>query len=272
MNSKIVLVCDSHAISAYQRCPELYRLSTLRGLEPVTEYLPFKKGSIIAEMLEAYYNILIERPIEKNDLIEIVAKHLLTSDLNQEIKDLIEFRFYRYWKFYKNDIWKPIACEGNTAFSKVIYEDSQHLFIYEGRPDLHMYWDRSHKKRAITDHKSQGYSYEYYPHNNQALGYCWGLETDTFFYNFFGLQETGKPEDWFHRSSKIFTKEQIETWKQNTIQWFFKITRDQDYVASLQCTTKFGTCAFHQICEQPKNWVKEGLLRRNFKQREHKVW
>jgi len=162
--------------------------------------------------------------------------------------------------------------EGEIAFSKILYEDSKYLFVYEGRPDMVVWLNSDQKDKMIVDHKSQARRNDIYPYNNQVLGYCWGLGVDTFCYNYFGLQETGDPKDWFRRSAHRFSKSDIENWKSATIEWFKKIADDTQHIKSLQCSGTYGICTFKDLCECREDWARADKIRREYKQKEFKVW
>jgi len=167
-------------------------------------------------------------------------------------------------------MWIPIVAE--KGFTKRFYEDDKYLFVYEGKPDLTVFLSSRRDITSIVDHKSQTRRSDYYSYNNQAIGYCWASEIDCFTYNFFGLQETGKPEDWFRRVSKIYTKQELDDWYQTTLKWFKKIANDEDYNKSMQCEGKYGICEFHKLCEIRDNDIRNDIIRREFKLNEYRSW
>lgn len=181
------------------------------------------------------------------------------------------FTLYRtliaYDSQYRNDGWTPLAVE--KGFSKVIYEDDENLFVYEGRPDL-IALDPSGKRLAV-DHKTRGASNNIYEHNNQVLGYLWAGQATTFVYNYLTLTKVPK----FDRAPFEFKTSQIESWVENTIQWYWQIKRDiqsETFLKSLNCQGKFGICDFARVCEQPKENVKLHILQSNFKKRNYRSW
>jgi hypothetical protein len=168
---------------------------------------------------------------------------------------------------YANDGWIPLAVE--KGFSKVLYEDDENLFVYEGRPDL-IALDGTGKRLAV-DHKTRGTSHNIYEHNNQVFGYLWAGQATTFVYNYLTLTKVPK----FDRAPFEFTAAQIESWVANTIGWYRQMKRDiqsQDFLKSFNCQGKYGVCDFALVCEQPKENVKLHILQSNFKKRNYRSW
>ena len=269
---KKVLALDSHGLSDFQRCPRLYKYTNILGIEPGITYEPFERGTTITMMLEAYYLAKREEKSIKQAITQIIQDILYMSSLPQDMKDLIEIRFMRYIKHYKDESWFPIAMESECAFSKILYEDSDYLFVYEGRPDMVVWLDFDKKHKLIIDHKSQSRRKDLYFYNNQVLGYSWGLDIPNFAYNYFGIQESGEPNDWFRRSGHRFIERDIAKWKLQTIHWFKKIVEDESLYPSLQCDGPYGLCAFKNLCECNEDWVMEDKIKREFKKRTFKVW
>lgn len=268
---KKTLVLDSHGLSDYQHCPRLFSYTQIDNIEPSKQYEPFTRGRVIAKMLEEYYKEKLAKTLRPASYSRIVDEILKPAQLETN-KDLIESRFYSYCHHYKNESWIPLAIEESAAFSRILYEDDEYLFVYEGRPDLVVQLSNIDSTRIVVDNKHQTRHYDLYFYNNQAMGYCWGLEIDFFCYNYFGLQESGGPKDWFRRPSTRFSKFQLEQWKHDTIKWYFAIARDVDYLKTWRCEGKYSLCAYHELCEQTLPNVIAIKKEREFKQKEHKVW
>ena len=228
-----ILTLDSHSLSNYQRCPQLYNYTDVQNIEPISLYAPFEKGTVISRCLEDYYK---QPEITGSILKEICEKNIYNSNSLDEVSRLhIQMRFLKYAQYYKNEQWKVVAVE--EGFSSVLYEDKNFKFIYEGRPDLVV--SLQDNRLAIIDHKSESRSDNLYFYNNQALGYCWATGVRIFTYSYFGLQETGGPKDWFRRSSIVFEDKQIQNWEENTISWYFRLLNDAWFQKSYQCTGKY---------------------------------
>lgn len=271
MPQKIV-IADSHAISRFQECEAAYEFSNVIKIQTREERRGIDRGTVIATLLEEYYRARKNGELTREKIFEIIAKHLDTSELSADDKDLIRFRFMKYYGHYKNENLEIIAVEPETAFSKVIYEDKDYLFIYEGRPDIIFKTPGVNGIIYPADHKSRSQNHSIYFYNNQAMGYCWASRTQHFMYNFFGLQETGGAEKWFERPTKVFTEDQILEWKEDTIEWFHRIARTTKFLRSRRCQGKYGICEFHKLCETTTGFVKLDMMKRLFKPNTHVAW
>jgi len=269
---KKTLVLNSHSLSYYQKCPSLFKFTNIRKITPREEKRPFERGTVISRMMEEYYRAKRSNELTKSKIFSIVQEILYNSSLEEEDKNLIEMRFFNYWKFYQNENWIVIAVEKEAAFSKVLYEDDDYLFIYEGTPDLVAEISPRERRRFCCDHKHQSRKTDIYVFNNQVLGYCWGTNCNLFTYNIFSVIESGKPSDWFRRPTNSFNPAIIQNWVDTTIRWYFKIVNDTEFLPSLNCESKYGVCSYHKICEQPLVNIQEGLIEREFKPYEYKSW
>lgn len=259
---KKILKLDSHQLTAFQHCPQHFLFSYVLGIQPVQDKIAFKKGSAITKFLAAHYWRILRKKDrnllkELSFLVQYIGKHFESPE-----KELLTVALTSYIVHYKDENWVPIAIE--KGFSKIIYEDENHLFIYEGRPDLVVRIPPSPKLIAV-DHKSRSQTYKLYPYNNQLLGYCDAIGTDTFVYNYLTLI---KDPDRYERKVHYVTPAQITAWRNETIQWFFKILKakeDNEFLRSLQCTTRFGECSYIHICEQPGEQMKLWEIHKSFK-------
>jgi len=271
IKNKIYLMIDSHSLSDYQQCPQRYKWTTIEEIQPRRIHNPFERGIIISKLLEEFYAAKIRNEVTKGLLHHLIKAYIQQgNNLSEEDRELIQTRFLMYIKFYQDELWIPIAAE--KGFSKKLYEDEQFCFIYEGRPDLVVWLSPKKELFSIVDHKSESRKNDIYPYNNQAQGYCWAANTPIVHYNYFGLQSTGGPKEWFRRKSHIFTVNDISKWKQTTIEWFRRIAQDTDFIQSWQCEGKYGVCQYHQLCEVNDYGIQKGLVRLHFKPTEFRVW
>lgn len=279
---KLTLTCDSHSLRSFKQCPARFDFVHERKIEPIEHNEKFDIGTAVHELMRVYYGLKKEKgeitPVELSQINELILQP--TTYLTQDQKDFLEVRFLRYHKHYKNDSYVTVAVE--TGFSKILYEDDNYLFIYEGRPDwVFRLNDNVDSILGVADHKSQSRHYDHYFYNDQALGYCWAAGTQLFTYNYFGLQETGTPDSWFRRSKKIFQPQEIGEWHKTTIEWYFKIARileeavffgnKSQWDKSWQCQNGWGICEFARICEAP-SIMKEDVINRFYQISTHKAW
>jgi len=265
---KYTLALNSHQLSNFQLCETKYLYSELIRIQPIEMGLGIRKGNILGRWLNLYYYNKIKPRTSFGRVLynPMLWIELIKKELNWGPQDA--FKLYavltRYGTEYKNESWHPVAIE--KGFSKILYEDAENLFVYEGRIDLLV---ENEGKLLVVDHKSQKMNYSIYEFNNQAIGYLWGCDAAEFVYNYLTLTKDPK----FHRAVHPFNSGQIEAWKQNTIKWFFRVKevlQKREFLPSLNCSTKFGVCDFHRICEQPNELVKLHIIRSNFKKKIYK--
>lgn len=287
---KQILALDSHSLSYYQHCPEEYRYKALVQIEQVNTKNAFVQGTYWAKMLEIYYRARIKYESKwkqagtYNDKMSALSKRLGRSantyagftDIEQ---NLWSTRIQLYHKTFYRENWIPLAVE--TGFSFVLYEDSEYLFIYEGRPDLIMSiidpFNNSKRVTAVCDHKTRAMNRDLIDFNNQVNGYLCATQANYFFYNYCGKQMEGGPAKYFQRQLVLRPQPVLERWKLNTIQWYLKIAhsiRHNKFDLSMQCTGQYGPCDFVKLCSANDKLEYDSVMNSSFKKRERewKAW
>jgi hypothetical protein len=276
---RLILVCSSHSLSNFQKCPACYKYSDRLQIEPAKDYRPFQRGTVITNLLGYYYRAKKEGTLTKNTVHEAIKTILETSQLSQEDKTLISGRFLRYCSFYRNETWKIKAVEQiepedrnlGTGFSKIIYETDELLFVYEGEPDLIISPGSAFDYLAVVDHKSQSRKGQLFEYTNQFRGYCWATGLRHIIINYFGIQKSGEPKEWFHRKVHSFTKDHLELWKRDTIEWFFRIARaklNKKYPRTWQCEGKYGVCHYTDLCTSAHlPFIVKAKMKKDFKKK-----
>jgi len=268
---KFVLTLNSHSLADYQQCPTRYLFTNHLKIQPAETKPAFVRGDLVTRWLAIYYQNKIKHKESRKELL--LSPLFWTGRIQKAMRVSTNdaFSLYRvlvsYATNYQNDGWEPLAVE--KGFSKILYEDDENLFVYEGRPDLIA--KDSTGETMVIDHKTRSMKYQIYEFNNQVLGYLWAGEATVFLYNYLTL--TNSPG--FERAPFRFSQDQIEDWRENAIDAYFNIKRDierQKFPKSYQCSSKFGVCEFHRICEQPSSNVKLHVIRSNFKPRNYRSW
>lgn len=260
---KFTLTLNSHSLSMYQECEEKFMYSHFIGIESPRNTFAMDRGTEVAKFLQLlYYNrIKPHASIKKVLNNPILWTNRFSKRLN--IPNTEAFELYRacvkYTINYKDNDWKPVAVE--KGFSKVLYEDDENLFVWEGRPDLIV----SHNGEIFpVDHKCQARKNDIYAFNNQARGYVWAIGSTKFVYNYIVLTKIPN----FERQPHQFTLDQINDWKLDTIEWFKRIRESilrAKFTRSWNCQTKYGVCDFRSICEQPRINIKGHIIKGTFK-------
>jgi hypothetical protein len=258
---KTCIILNSHSLHNFQICEAKHSFVDVLGLVQIGETKQaFQKGIDIAKLLEIYYY----RKMKKKSVVPIVGNiHLWLKRFGKyaDFKTTMQMSesLISYFKEYAQENVTPIAVE--KGFSKTIYEDAENHFVYEGRPDLVVKFPDG--GIHIWDHKTQSRRESIYPFNNQALGYCWALNTNSFGYNYLVFTK----ENQIRREVFKFSQTQIDQWKEDTIKWFFRIKEAREtshYLRSWNCQGKYGICEFHKICEAPTESLKLWVAKSEF--------
>lgn len=269
--SKFTLAINSHALSDFQECEMKHAFKHFIGIEPLGTKRVMERGTLFAKFLEILYKNRLNprhsfKKVLNNPLIWIprIVKKCNVSE--KEAYDLYA-TMKEYVKYWKGRDWEPVAVE--KGFSKVIHEDNGNLFVWEGRPDLIA---TLNSELLVCDHKTQGQSKSIYQFNNQARGYLWATGSTKFVYNYIVFTKQVQ----FRREVHPFTQAQIDDWKSTTIEWFFRLKHARmngKFLQSWNCSTIYGPCEFHRICEQPNPQVQSFTIKSQFKQRKvYRSW
>lgn len=247
-----VLTLNSHSLSYFQRCEQFYQYAVLENLILNEPYYPFDRGALISKIMELWYRARRRnygiRKLQKleNKLFKILLK---ANVIREDDRLQIAGRIMEYFNKYRSESYKIVAVE--QGFSKVLYEDSNVLFIYEGRPDLVVDFGRGMGIGPI-DHKTESRKSDIYMFNNQMIGYCWAINSKLGIYNFIGLQKDSKDGDVLRRTTCNFSDSQIEQWRADTIKWYYRILaarQNKKFLRSWNCDGKYGICQYAPICE-----------------------
>jgi len=272
--SKKVLTFSSHTLGEFVKCPKAFEFSQLVRIEPKGTKPAFARGKLIGRCLEIYYKAK-QRKYFKLDLLiaklaDIISEH---PDIETADQFKLSLRFRQYCKHYTNESWQIVAVE--QTFSKVLYEDDEYIYLYEGTPDLvvRIYTGQL----AVVDHKTRSMDKDLLGLANQPLGYLWAVETDWFAYNYFGLQDTGSPDKWFKRQFERFNKVLIDRWVSDTIENYHNARRMAEtmkFSRTYNCDSKYGACQFYKICNEGDTLGENLVIRQHFqiKDDSYGVW
>jgi hypothetical protein len=275
---KITLTLNSHALAAFQRCPQSFLFSYIKEIEPITKYKPFVRGTIMTKLLARYYYFKRKGLPLKEIAQDGLDTLKVAKDLTEDEKYDIELRYLAYLNYYRNENWYPEIIENcdipgheGSGMSKVLYEDSQYCFIYEGEVDLIVRVGRNSDDLMIVDNKTQSRKSDLYFYTNQFRGYSFLAGISTVCINYIGFQDN--PELWFRRAVQGFSQADIKMWQADTLEWFFivaKAIKGGNYLRSWQCEGKYGLCTYHKLCEIPYEPIREKKIELEFKERDRK--
>lgn len=269
--SRDILKLDSQALNTYQQCPRKFFWSFKRNIEPVKRKTALSMGGVMHDLFEFVNTGLIEKRDELRNLILEALQTVDMSEVSSEERALITKRFLEYFNYWQveDSKYELVACE--KGFSKTIYEDSNVLFVYEGRIDALFYHNREqvYVWRDYKTHSGQ----KLYKHTNQFYGYTWALteygcrgEID-----YIGKNKTfnpNEPSKTFEREIVKFHQSQVDRWVVRAIDTFYDIYRDTRYHERMSaCQGKYGVCSFHTLCERDPS-IHESLIQINYKEKE----
>jgi PD-(D/E)XK nuclease superfamily len=246
---KVSIVLNSHSLSNFSRCPRLYWYSDVMYYRLNRAKAALSKGTLFTRMLALYYKERQRHGSVTQEFVQKIAKAAYGPTIKEETKSFLSLRFINYAAYFRNEDIRVLAVEKGFAF--VLYEDKDYQFIYEGTPDLVASVDGH---LSVFDHKTRSQDRDINEFTNQALGYCYGVGTDQFIYNYIGLQTTGNASHWFKRQPVRFSTYQLKEWRENTLYSFYRVAeilKAQKFPRTYACDGKYGSCFFKYPCAQP---------------------
>lgn len=274
-NEKFTLTLNSHSLSSFQECESKHLYSHLLGVEGLNTKLAMDRGTLYARFLETYYKGKISPKLSRLRYIGNaplwIARISKRLGISSQDSQHLYGAMLDYLKEYQGESWIPLATE--RGFSKIIYEDAENLFVYEGRPDLVALSDPINKDLLVIDHKTQGKTDSFYAHNNQAYGYMWNYTNcHQFVYNYIVFTKVTQ----FRREAFEYHASQIEAWCNDTIEWFFRVKnaiQKKSFLKSMNCQGRWGCCPYTLICERPTEAQKLSVIRMQYKKRKpYRSW
>src|SRR5574339_40587 len=256
----LVIKHSSHSLTNFTICEQQHAFVDLLSLKSPNEKPWFKRGTLVSRILCNYYYRKIKHKdfqpvVDPLFLFNIAVKKLNYS--REEARDFMKIMIH-YFSAYENETWIPLAVEKRFAIK--IYENDKYTFIYEGQMDLVVSQDNA---VVIVDHKTQSRKYDIYPFNHQVMGYLYATKASQFVYNYIKFTK----EDSLRRVPVIFTQAQLDRWKDDTIEQFFRTAHayeKKSFLRSWNCSTKYGVCDFHNVCEATSYNQQKWLLDTQF--------
>lgn len=287
---------DSQMINTFQACEKKYDYSFIQNLTPPDKAEALERGDLMHKMLEVYYSLQIEgmfEKIQRKEPVSEVWKELFETGITlpkdksfpsiqetatragnyygtkmdlaaEEITSTI-YQFKEYSLYFMHDSWRALAVE--EVGSKVLFETEDLKLIYNFKIDL-----VAEKGSIIApfDHKTSKRRENPSSLSNQFIGYCYGLGLNNLVVNKIGFQKTLSPAERFNRYILTIDDERIEEWKQNTIQWGFRMVEaneSQLYLLDLTSCDKYSGCIFAPLCETSPSG-RDWKIQRDYNTRE----
>jgi hypothetical protein len=252
------------------KCEQLYNYTTIQGLQPKGVNFGQSRGTHVHALLYLFYKAKLEKK-PYNECVNIAMRYLRFVGKRMKPEDfmLLARKFGEYVGYYRNENITPIAVE--VGFSRIIYEDLNYLFIYEGRDDFIGKF-HSDPAKYWVDHKSESRKEELNPDSFQFLGYSWALGTRNGLINYIGFQETKGPSEAFRRTIVTHTREQLDEWKEQAISIYFKIAAanaNASYIKNRTSCKPYAchACPFLDACRYTNERKINALISQDFTKR-----
>jgi hypothetical protein len=266
--NKFILALDSTQIDAYKTCPTLWNQSHNLSLQLITPWLfnrPMTMGTLGHAYLENFYR---SRAQGTNPMQAITnALRINYLDLGDDVarldpKDVktVNSRTRDYYHFYHtmgggNDFTVSNPDHVEIGFSELLYEDSERIYILEGRIDL---LASIMGQDIIVDHKYQGGTNDLYQKRIQFRNYAMVAKMNTLVVNYVRLQAIAVTENTFKRDWINFTSQEHVFWRQRLIEIYHELANTLMFDNSQfdknesACEGKHrqGPCEFTQLCEE----------------------
>lgn len=296
--SRLVLAMDSQAVQAAQRCKREYYLGHVDHLMRIRNYkrldgepIAVNTGQLIHTIMNQVNRLKIAKARNRFKNYAVGDMQLLesgyrvikrTKELNDEQRQfhVVKFTQFYAWDKINGRFFKPLGTE--VGFSKIIYEDRDVVFLYEGRMDLVMRAELDDKRLMFDtwlDYKSSGRDTAMYSNRNQFLGYSWAMNTNMGFVLSYGLQKEKK--DPFKYKAVYHADALLADWRSNTIDTFKFVFSHVELGRNFFPKTRgacdgreFGWCPFITLCdnEHAPLEVQAGLRKTFYKERVWSPW
>jgi hypothetical protein len=186
----------------------------------------------------------------------------------QKYREIIGWKYVintctQYLSRWNSDTWTPIRSEYTKG--EVIYQDDEIRVLWKAKFDLIV---DTNGGLLSVDHKTMKQRRESISLNNQFMGQCVLMNSRNIIINKIGFQSSLPPEQKFERAIISYSKERLEEWKNEIVPyWAYKLV---EYNKTgfwprnfTHCETKFGFCAFKEVCENNPN-MREDIKKLNF--------
>lgn len=265
---KFIIALDSTQIDAYKTCPTLWNQSYNQSLQLITPWLfnrPMTMGTLGHSYLEHFYRARAQGTNPMQAITNALRLNYLT--LGNEValldpKDVqtINSRTRDYYHFYHtlgggNDFVVTDPDHVEIGFSELLYEDSERIYILEGRIDL---LASIMEHDLIVDHKYQGGNTDLYQKRIQFRNYAMVAKMNTLVVNYIRTQAKAVTEETFKRDWISFTSQEHAVWRKRLVEIYHELANTLMFDNSQfdknesACEGKYrqGPCEFTQLCEE----------------------
>lgn len=299
---RLVLCMDSQQLQAAQVCPRSYWLAYVEHLRRIRpprrldgEPIAVNTGTLVHLVMNNVNRLKIAA--SKNRFQKLVPRFAVTNtsllecgyrvirrfpDLTDEQKlfHITKFTQFFAWDIAAGTYYKPLGTE--VGFAKILYQDRDIIYIYEGRMDLIIRAELDGGNNVFdtwVDFKSTGRDSIMYANRNQFLGYSYAMDTNMGFVLSYGLQKEKK--DPFAYKPVYHPQPLIDQWKRDSINTFHTVASHAPHgieafprVRAACDGGQFGWCQFVKLCDNahaPKV-VQDGLVKIFYRKKVWSAW
>lgn len=285
------IILDSTQITAFYACPQMWKYQYDDHISLTGELSEaIVAGSMMHKMLEIYYTM------RDTDKIQAVRSAIgFNPDLEpdptqyprtQELRDRCTKRFtdyiinYSQHDFEISTIPKPTIAivDGlpvdvviqepliEKGFSYKLYEDSQYLFILEGRIDLIGSTNGTH---FWSDHKTQMTRSELLTSSVQFKNYSLATGLNLGIINYIRMAQK-IDQNTFQRVAVSFSSLDMRHWRLELIELYKHVALAKQsnhyFMNRDSCLNKYrSTCQYLQLCEEYNPQTKLALINLDYK-------
>lgn len=168
-----------------------------------------------------------------------------------------------YVDFWKNDHWVTLDVE--TVRGKVLYEDDEIRILWKAKLDWVV---DTNQGIFAADHKTMKQKRDTVSLNHQFIGQAIITDQRSIFVNKIGFQKTVEAKEKFQRVMVPYSAARLAEWQSETLPFYAKLLLMYHETGHFppnynQCDTKYGHCAFKDVCESDPG-MREYELKRLF--------
>lgn len=246
-----VIAVDSQMLNTHASCNRKFDLYHIQNWRPGQVGEPLERGDLVHVILAEYYRARMRGKTELPEMLSVAIEagrnRALDLALTPEEAEYIIRVSVENLAHWHQDGWKVLFVE--QPFSKVIFEDEDYVFLYEGIMDLGV---ETFFGPMVVDHKSGKRREDPHKLSNQFMGYSWAADLPNVMINRVGMQKSLKTADKFQRQHISYAKELISEWRTNTIHEIKKMAfnaKHNLWTPNFTSCDKFGGCLFEEVCE-----------------------
>lgn len=265
-DTRIVISVDSQVLSAIQACNQYAAYSHIHHIAPESENkFSLEMGLIVHKMLQYHYenkyseNLSVRIPKAVAEGEQYMLAH--TSITSTKVFTELTQAYVGYAHKYEIESFNILAVE--ERFSRILYQDSEVVIIYNGIIDL--LTEGSQVGIVPYDHKTFGSYFKPHGMENQFQGYCWGVSNRTLVVNRIGV---GSKLGTYERITLSYPQSVLEEWRINAAESIldhYQQALDKKFRKNFTSCGMYGKCKFKELClSSPIG--REVLIRSDYKE------